>query len=175
MLDNKMYAKLTSLRRCETHADQTYRNATLTIVVSAASSVKDGFLHRRSSTLHKNGSLKAHPQPVFKFRSGVTSCGTGHQPVIFTPSKLDEREPWYGRGWTLQEMILSGRRLQFRGSQTTWLCHCVEPPTRECDGGLAGNSHTYNGYRDSDFQNHHFDDTQSLRFLGRSDGTDKLV
>jgi hypothetical protein len=129
-----------------------YQNATFTIVSSAASNVKDGFLHCRTSTLDRVGRIDGHPQPVFKFRAEESSGENEKKPVILMPQELDDVEPWYKRGWTLQEMLFSGRRLQFRGNQTTWLCHCTEPQAQECDGWLAGTGHNYRGYSDSHFQ-----------------------
>ncbi|KAF2648847.1 HET-domain-containing protein [Lophiostoma macrostomum CBS 122681] len=128
-----------------------YQNATFTIVVSAANNVKDGFLHRRRSTLDRVGFVDGHPQPIFKFRA-ESSGGGKEKPVILRPHSLDKIEPWYERAWTLQEMLFSRRRLQFRDSQTTWLCHCIEPPAQECDGWLAGTDHNYTGYSDSYFE-----------------------
>lgn len=111
-----------------------YRNVTFTIAASAANNVKEGFLHRRTSTLDQFDPRGGHPQPVFRFRAKENSGEGEEKPVILRPLDMDGIEPWYKRAWTLQEMLFSGRRLQFRVNQTTWLCHCAEPPAQECDG-----------------------------------------
>ncbi|KAI0134348.1 heterokaryon incompatibility protein-domain-containing protein [Xylariales sp. AK1849] len=132
--------------------DEIYRNATFTIVASAAKDVKEGFLHRRTSTLDQVGLVDRHPQPVFKFRVEGSSEEGEEKAVILRPKTMDDIEPWWERAWTLQEMLFSGRRLQFRGNQTIWLCHCTEPPAQECDGWLAAKDHSYTNYSDSDFK-----------------------
>ncbi|KAH6619038.1 heterokaryon incompatibility protein-domain-containing protein [Boeremia exigua] len=130
---------------------QIYRNATLTIVVSAAKSVTEGFLNRGSMTPDGVGLVNGHPQPVFKLRSEDASSTGESTSFVLRLRDLDTIEPWYERGWTLQEMIFSRRRLQFRSKQTTWLCHCAEPLDYDCDGWLAGNGHNYAAYSDADF------------------------
>lgn len=129
-----------------------YQNATLTIVASAAKNVKEGFLHCRNSTLDRVGIVYGHPRPVFKFRAEENSGEDEEESVVLRPHELDDIEPWYGRAWTLQEMLFSGRRLRFRDNQTTWLCHCAELPVQEADGWLAGTGHNYIGYSDSHFE-----------------------
>ena len=129
-----------------------YENATFTIVVSAAKSVKEGFLSRRKSSVDAVGILDGHPQPIFRFQPEKINKYDETEPVLLRPRELDQIEHWYERGWTLQEMLFSGRRLQFRGNQTTWLCHCAGPPVQECDGWLAGTGHNYRGYSDFDFK-----------------------
>ncbi|KAF2441905.1 HET-domain-containing protein [Karstenula rhodostoma CBS 690.94] len=129
-----------------------YQKATLTIVASAAAYVKEGFLHRRTSTLDRVGIVDGYPTPVFNFRAEEDSRVNEEKRVVLRPQELDEIEPWYERAWTLQEMLFSGRRLQFHNNQTTWLCHCSEPPAQEADGWLAGTGHSYIGYSDSHFE-----------------------
>jgi hypothetical protein len=129
-----------------------YLNATFTIVVSAANNVKEGFLHRRTSSLEQFGPADGYPQPVFKFRVEGNSGDDEERFGILIPYLLDEIEPWYNRAWTLQEMLFSGRRLQFRGHQTTWLCHCTKgSPAQEYDGWLAGSGRASTSYSDSHF------------------------
>ncbi|KAK9420198.1 putative HET-domain-containing protein [Seiridium unicorne] len=128
------------------------QNATLTIVASTTKDVKEGFLHCRVSTTDRASLLNKHPPGVLKFRAQGTSEEGDEKPVILTQPMEDDMEPWYERAWTLQEMLFSGRQLRFRNNQTTWLCHCTEPPARECDGWMSGRAHVPENHWDSNFK-----------------------
>ncbi|KAI8175194.1 Heterokaryon incompatibility protein 6, OR allele [Colletotrichum sp. SAR 10_65] len=126
-----------------------YQNATFTIVASAAKDVKEGFLGKRAPTYETTGNPDGQVQPVFEVQAEVDEP-TGHekQTMILIPDKLDEMEPWYERAWTLQELLFSRRRLQYRARQTTWICHCSESLVEDCDGWIGGMGNTYINYSD---------------------------
>ncbi|KAK8091670.1 hypothetical protein PG997_002031 [Apiospora hydei] len=113
--------------------NEIYRNATFTIVASGADDVREGFLGQRVSTLDRTSHEK-NSQITYVFRAEVDREGskTG-TPVILCPDQPEPRERWYERAWTLQEMLFSGRRLQYRPIQTTWVCYCAQKMTQECD------------------------------------------
>ncbi|KAJ5011182.1 hypothetical protein K4K57_006114 [Colletotrichum sp. SAR 10_99] len=126
-----------------------YQNATFTIVASAAKDVKEGFLGKRAPTYETTGNPDGQVQPRFEVQAEVDEP-TGHeqQTMILIPDKLDEMEPWYERAWTLQELLFSRRRLQYRARQTTWICHCSESLVEDCDGWIGGMGNTYINYSD---------------------------
>ncbi|KAJ0273961.1 hypothetical protein CBS470a_011996 [Colletotrichum nupharicola] len=126
-----------------------YQNATFTIVASTAKDVKEGFLGKRAPTYETTGNPDGQVQPVFEVQAEVDGP-TGHeqQTMILIPDKLDEMEPWYERAWTLQELLFSRRRLQYRARQTTWICHCSESLVEDCDGWVGGMGNTYLNYSD---------------------------
>ncbi|KAI8184288.1 Heterokaryon incompatibility protein 6, OR allele [Colletotrichum sp. SAR 10_75] len=126
-----------------------YQNATFTIVASAAKDVKEGFLGKRAPTYETTGNPDGQVQPVFEVQAEVDEP-TSHeqQTMILIPDKLDEMEPWYERAWTLQELLFSRRRLQYRARQTTWICHCSESLVEDCDGWIGGMGNTYINYSD---------------------------
>lgn len=126
-----------------------YRSATFTIVASAAKDVKEGFLTKRKSTLEKIASEFGSPGLVFKTQfDGDGENSIAASPVIIRPQSLDGVEPWYERAWTLQEMLFSGRRLQYRANQTSWSCYCSETLTQHCDGWIGGGRNTFTNYSD---------------------------
>ncbi|EQB43784.1 hypothetical protein CGLO_17520 [Colletotrichum gloeosporioides Cg-14] len=126
-----------------------YRNATFTIVASAAKGVKEGFLGKRAPTCETAGNPNGQVQPVLEVQAEVDEpSGHEQQTMILIPDKLDEMEPWYERAWTLQELLFSRRRLQYRARQTTWICHCSESLVEDCDGWIGGIGNTYLNYSD---------------------------
>jgi hypothetical protein len=52
----------------------------------------------------------------------------------------EAREPWDIRAWTMQESILSGRKLDFGSKNTTWVCHCQESSYEAFDGWYGSQS-----------------------------------
>lgn len=114
-----------------------YRNATLTIVVSGEKDVTRGFLQRRTPTVDRG-------LPAFKFHVEETFEEGVDSSILLVPAKQKlfinepwyQTKPWYQRAWTMQEMLFSKRRLQFRFHQTTWTCHCAENIVREYDGWM---------------------------------------
>ncbi|KAG8165476.1 hypothetical protein KVR01_004028 [Diaporthe batatas] len=127
-----------------------YRNATLTIVASAAKDVQKGFLSKRKSTLKRTSFEFGRPGLVFEVQlEGDKEQSVQALPVILRPNELDTVEPWYERAWTLQEMLFSGRRLQYRANQTTWSCHCSETVAQQSDGWVGGRVSSYTNYSDA--------------------------
>lgn len=119
-----------------------YRDATFTIVASAAKDVNDGFLTKRKPNLTTTSSKYGIPGPVFKGRFEGDENSIAASSVTLRPHMFDKVEPWYDRAWTLQEMLFSGRRLQYRAKQTTWVCYCSEKFAQQCDGWVPGEGNT---------------------------------
>ncbi|OBR14131.1 HET domain-containing protein [Colletotrichum higginsianum IMI 349063] len=132
-----------------------YRCASFTIVASAAKEVSEGFLAKRASTMEKTIPADKKSQLVFKMEANShysSSADPAPFPVIFRPGpkEMDRQEPWYRRAWTLQEALFSRRQLQYRNSQTTWICYCTEQKAQQYDGWVDARWHCDPGYSDAD-------------------------
>ncbi|CCF36230.1 hypothetical protein CH063_01458 [Colletotrichum higginsianum] len=124
-----------------------YREATFTIIASAAKDEKQGFLSKRPPTLGRLTGPSRHPLPAFKIEAhGKRRKSYFKSPLYLTPWLFDTVEPWYTRAWTFQEFLLSGRRLQYLGNQTTWTCYCGNTVIQDCDGWVGGKAHMHPGY-----------------------------
>jgi hypothetical protein len=88
-----------------------YRNSTVTIAASRASSVVEGFLGDRTAT--------NFPDQVFEL---PYQCQNGQLGSITLIRTHIEPEPLDVRGWTLQERLLSPRTLEFGTRQLRWIC-----------------------------------------------------
>ncbi|KAL0941935.1 het domain containing protein [Colletotrichum truncatum] len=145
ILQDDEHFKTKELRRM----DDIYRHASFTIVASAAAGVGEGFLKKRASTIDTFLPVAGNSRVVFELKAERGTDGPSQQvPVYLRPDKLDEVEPWYNRAWTLQEALFSGRRLQYRANQTTWICYCSKEKLQECDGWAGGIGHTYLNFCD---------------------------
>lgn len=92
-----------------------YKNATITIVASFASSVMDGFLRN---------TRKPPPEPSyyqFPMPDGTSERISISARHFLTPQSFLDR-----RGWTYQERILSPPLLQFSEKELLWSCQ-TEP------------------------------------------------
>lgn len=126
-----------------------YRNATLTIVASAAGGVRRGFLGSRMSTLERVALEAGRADCVFKTTAeGENGDAVGTSPVILRPEVRYVWEPWYERAWTFQEMLFSGRRLQYHFNQTTWTCSCSETTAQQNDGWVSRDKHIEENYNE---------------------------
>ncbi|WYZ45766.1 hypothetical protein EsH8_VIII_001082 [Colletotrichum jinshuiense] len=124
-----------------------YREATFTIIASAAKDVKQGFLSERPPTLGRLAGPSHQPQPAIRIEAhGKRRKSYFKSPLYLTPWQFDTVEPWYTRAWTFQEFLLSGRRLQYLGNQTTWTCYCGDTVNQDCDGWVGGKAHMHPGY-----------------------------
>ncbi|GKT64124.1 HET domain containing protein [Colletotrichum tofieldiae] len=104
------------------------------------------------------------PQPVFGIQAEQQKqTGRGKGSIVLRPEKLDEIEPWYKRAWTLQGMLFSDRRLQYRDNQTSWVCYCSEPITQECNGWIGSKDKTYTNYSDAEL----FESIMSILRFGK--------
>ncbi|KAI3324404.1 HET-domain-containing protein [Xylariaceae sp. AK1471] len=118
--------------------DEIYRNATLTLIPSRAADVQEGFLSKREIA----GSSQPHlifELPYFDKNSPVQD-----RTIILVPKETlrgemlgGTAEIWSLRAWTLQEGIISPRRLQFGSEQTTWTCRHAATQYRDSDGWLS--------------------------------------
>ncbi|KAL3296274.1 tol protein, partial [Colletotrichum asianum] len=91
-----------------------YNNALLTIIAASSNSCHDGFLQRErkdikiSFSSRRNLNLSGHFSLVF---SGKTYAP--HTLDIWWPTRDINDAKWVKRGWTLQEEMMSNRRLIF--------------------------------------------------------------
>ncbi|KAB5582387.1 hypothetical protein GE09DRAFT_1246042 [Coniochaeta sp. 2T2.1] len=113
------------------------RNATVTIIASQAAAVQDGFLSKREPA----GQGKS--RSIFEVKYAARDSTASNRTVTLLPSGLDKLEPWFERAWTMQETLLSGRRLQFGTRQTTWNCQHGKVRYRDSDGWLATQYNSY--------------------------------
>ncbi|TQN64874.1 hypothetical protein CSHISOI_10541 [Colletotrichum shisoi] len=116
-----------------------YRCASFTIVASAAKEVSEGFLAKRASTMEKLVPADKPSQLVFKMEANW------HYRSSADPAP----NRGTGRAWTLQEALFSRRQLQYRESQTTWICYCTEHKAQQYDGWVDANWHCDPGYGDA--------------------------
>jgi hypothetical protein len=104
------------------HMGQVYKDATLMIAASSASSVDEGFLYNLPAT-------SSFQLPLRRVRGQVDSRNEYWvykvtpvlgQPATFISAYLPEALD--NRGWTLQESLLSLRVLAFGSKEMTWRC-----------------------------------------------------
>ncbi|KAI1350936.1 HET-domain-containing protein [Xylaria sp. FL0043] len=117
-----------------------YHNATLTLIPSRVAGVQESFLSKREII----GSSQSHltfELPHFDKSSLSSAQG---RTIILIPKKAIRREmrdyttePWSQRAWTLQEGIVSLRRLRFGPRQTTWTCCHAATQYMDNDGWLS--------------------------------------
>lgn len=116
--------------------DDIYESASITVVATRASSVSEGFLTRRQPAGASN------PDKVFKmaYKRPDQEQSTVDNWVVLVPrdernwESIETKEPWESRAWTLQEDVLSRRKLRFGTKQTSWLCQCSQKPYEDFDG-----------------------------------------
>jgi len=87
-----------------------YKNATVTIAASAATSATDGFLR-----------IAREPPKSYPFQLPMHD-GTTEEISLSTYHFLDPEDPLDTRGWAFQERLLSPRLLQFSGIELFWTC-----------------------------------------------------
>jgi len=100
------------------HMGPIYKNATLTIAAASSSSVKEGFLGKRTT---------APPvcQLPYRTSSGeITSVFVRHEPE-YDDFVKSEDEPLNTRGWAFQEFLLSPRLLVYGSAEVVWRCQEV--------------------------------------------------
>ena len=101
---------------------QVYKDATLMIAASSASSVNEGFLNNLPATSSFQLPLRRVREPVdVRNEYWVYKVAPVlYQPATFIESYLPEALD--NRGWTLQESLLSLRVLAFGSKEVTWSC-----------------------------------------------------
>ena len=132
-----------------TKMDRIYQNAQLTISAASAERCQDGFLASRS---RGNG-------PSTGYTNIPCACPNGERGNILLrdlQSYYSDIEPINGRGWTLQERVLSSRILIYSSWQLQWQCQS----RKKWDGGRAG-YFIHNPSELSAAENLHFEDESS--------------
>ena len=107
--------------------DRIYQNAQLTISAASAERCQDGFLATRSGDYGRSTNFTSIPY----------ACPNGERGnVLLRDSPIYESrlEPLNGRGWALQESVLSSRILIYSSWQLQWQCQS----RKKWDGGRAG-------------------------------------
>ena len=110
-----------------TKMDRIYQNAQLTISAASAKTCQDGFLASPSGGNGRSTSFTSIP----------CACPNGERGnVLLRDYQLyySDLEPLNGRGWTLQERVLSSRILIYSSWQLQWQCQS----RKKWDGGRAG-------------------------------------
>jgi hypothetical protein len=100
-----------------------YSNASLAIIASRAAHSNEGILQSRD--LRRAYACKV---PFRYFHSGVERAGSV---FLWSPTN-GEDDPIDTRGWTLQERVMSLRKLRYGSKQVTW--ECLEGS--QVDGGV---------------------------------------
>jgi hypothetical protein len=104
-----------------------YENSTVTITASRASSVHDGFLGLRSNVGSQRGSQQAFVLPC-RLSVSLQGATPSYLTVVKSERTFEDPEPVDFRGWTLQERILSPRKLDFRELRTVFECRTLDDP-----------------------------------------------
>lgn len=92
-----------------------YKNSTLTIIVASAEKVTNGFLGRR-----KHNEYTPHVElPIFVDEA---TTGTVYLRQKHSGETYSAEEPYFQRGWTYQEMLLSPQAVVFDSTQITLKC-----------------------------------------------------
>jgi hypothetical protein len=100
-----------------------YGQAFITIVVSCAEGVQEGFLQDRILTEYTDNIFRV------PFRCDDGQIGSVS---LVEPHRLYEQEPLDARGWAMQERLLARRVLEFGSRQTRWMCK------NDCNGSCDG-------------------------------------
>lgn len=88
---------------------QIYKKATVTIAAASAKSVSEGFLQIRAALEH-------HTLPF------LTPGGSLGKVFVMRQLAYDSMHPLNKRGWTLQESLLSPRKLLYGERELVWYC-----------------------------------------------------
>ncbi|KAI1284240.1 HET-domain-containing protein [Xylaria sp. FL0933] len=117
-----------------------YRNATLTLIPSRAAGVQESFLSKREIIGSSQSNLTFE---LPHFDKSSLSSAQGRTIILIPKEPLQGEmdactmEPWSQRAWTLQEGIVSLRRLRFGLRQTTWTCCHAATQYMDNDGWLS--------------------------------------
>ncbi|KAI0633201.1 heterokaryon incompatibility protein-domain-containing protein [Trametes polyzona] len=107
------------------HMRHVYRNASLTLIAASASNANQGFLEDRPSpqthhTLPFVCPTAHEPHRVADQEVNLGRTGTVHLAAYHTD--LFSRDPIHGRGWCLQELLMSLRSLIFTSETVHFRC-----------------------------------------------------
>ncbi|KAL8366090.1 hypothetical protein RB595_004731 [Gaeumannomyces hyphopodioides] len=107
-----------------------YNGACLTLVAAAAGSVYEGLFHsiQRNRASYTEVVLRSTLRPEY---NGAVRLGR-HQKYQRSAMMM----PLYGRGWALQERVLSRRLLIYNSDQIVW--ECQQAKETESDASMAG-------------------------------------
>lgn len=89
--------------------NQIYKNATVTIAAVSAKSVSEGFLQPRTA-------------PEYVTLPFLCSDNTFGNALVMKQFNYDSMHPLNKRAWTLQESLLSPRKLLFGENELVWYC-----------------------------------------------------
>lgn len=100
-----------------------YEGATLTIIAASAELSTDGFLHKRSNP---------SSDPIGDLPFWTPDGEVGRCYIDRTDYDHSRKDPVHTRAWTMEEWILSKRRLIFSQQEILWKCRSF----RDHDGGV---------------------------------------
>ncbi|KAM0819208.1 putative Heterokaryon incompatibility domain-containing protein [Seiridium cardinale] len=114
-----------------------YAQSLVTLIASSAVSCSEGFLEKRRGQSIQIGLVRVESQ-ITEIRAR-TIYDWGHHrggPQAEDSSYKRWMDPVDGRGWTLQERLLSGRYINFTTGEAQW--GCLTTRACECDQTLYG-------------------------------------
>jgi hypothetical protein len=105
-----------------------YNNATFTLIVASGVEMDSGL--PGLSTSGSGPRSEQETATILRRARGVCTDISAFMLTLMatlSPQKIDldhflEQTPWYKRGWTMQERVLSHRNLIFTGEQVYWEC-----------------------------------------------------
>jgi hypothetical protein len=113
-----------------------YSQALVTICTLSSTSCREGFLRRDRRHISIPFTSQLCPSIVGQY--SLVASGTCHSWDLFGWPALDEEHSvWASRGWTLQESIMSSRKLLFGEFMINFECDTiVTSETRYCQEGM---------------------------------------
>ncbi|KAK3645590.1 hypothetical protein LTR56_009030 [Elasticomyces elasticus] len=118
----------TDIEREVSQMARIYKNATITIMAASARSCYEGFLQDRTEKTARDRVTRC----IIPLGDGRDGFAKEMELVVNAPAHLGiDNEPLNQRGWALQEILLSSRKLYYGEEKLIWACQ-----TTACsDGG----------------------------------------